>query len=526
VQNRLYAGVALGQRESGGFLDNDFTGETDVNDEEDLNARFSLRATPSDSWDIHLTVDYNEADDAAGDPSYAYHEFYLSDSPPTPEDIGSGRVNLNSYGRTISQDFLGGFDREESTVVLNIEYDFEWATLTSITGKSNQETSIRASLSRLPVRVIDFDILWDIESLSQEFRLTSNGGGRTHWQVGAYYFDNSRERTAILDFLNGQGWQEFPSTLDEVQNKAIFGNVEYGITDSLSMRLGLRYDTEDRTQSIPSTGASLSADNDEMLWSVSLTYQPSDFMTLYSTISKGYHAGGPNALDAVALGAPESYEPEFLTNYEAGIKGTSPSNSFGYEIAVFFMDWEDQQLFTEFDVINSASRFIVNAGQSEVYGMEMSLRYQPSEQLSISGALSYLQTEYLEFVNEIDAPAFGLDPDLAGNILPYSPELSASMSIQHISPFGSTGWDVRARGDLAYVGERAFDATNLFIANSHTLLNLYLGLQNDRYEIGAFVDNLGDERYLTGGVVPSNGNPPLATIGDPRTWGVRFRMTF
>ncbi|MEQ8262924.1 TonB-dependent receptor [Pseudohaliea sp.] len=521
LEGIVYGGLAAGYRDSGGFLDNAFTGESDVNDEKDLNGRLSLRFTPSDLLNINFSLDYNEAEDAAGDPRYAYHELYASGAPPSAFDLGAGKVNLNDFGQTISQDFLGGFDREETTAVLNIEYDLGWATLTSITGASNQETSVRTGISRLQTSAFDFDVIWNIETVSQELRLASDSDGSLQWMIGAYYFDNERERFLLLDFDDGEGFVDWANSLDEVENRALFGNLEYAITDDISVMLGLRYDTEDRTQSDLFAGTSVSSSVDEVLPSISMTYQPNYEMTFYGTVSRGYHAGGPNPLDAVAVGAPDSFEPEFVTNYEIGLKGTSRSNSVSYEMALFFMDWEDQQLFTEFDVF--ANRFVVNAGESSIYGIEASSRVQLTQYLSLTAALSYLNAEYEEFFNPIDALPFALNPDLSGNDLPYAPDFSMSASAQYVAPVGDSGWDLRFRADFAHVGEQAFDSTNIFIADSYSLLDLYLGIQNERYELGLFGTNVTDEEYLTGGSVSAT-LPPFATIGDPSIWGVRLRV--
>jgi iron complex outermembrane receptor protein len=522
MRDVLYGGIALGYRESGGFMDNDATGEKNVNDQEDLNARATLRFTPTEALEANLTVDYNEADDAAGDPSYAYQDRWFGVTPPTLVQVGAGAVDFNRFERRIAQRDTGGFEREESTIVLNVAYQFSGATLTSITGTSNQETSVSFPFNRLPSAPFLADVQWDVESWSQELRLTSRGDGPLQWLLGAYYFDNSRDRQLFL--VTGAGSSRAQWTTDDVTNQSLFANVDYAFTDRVSLKVGLRYDDEERELTDRVRNRSGKSDAQEWLPSISLSYRPSRDLHLYGTISRGYHAGGPNELGSVAAGAPPTYEPEYLTNYEIGAKGSMPDAAFSYEVAVFYMDWEDQQIFTAFDLFN---RYIINAGQSEIMGLEVSGTWLPTEHLTLTASFSYLDAEYKEFFAPLDAAPFGLDPDLSGNNLVYSSEFSGTLSAQYVAPIGTGGWSTRLRADLSYVGERPFDTLGLFIADAYTLVDLYAGVQNERYEVGLFANNAFDEDFLTGGFLPSAGGfPPLATVGKPSQFGVRAKVSF
>ncbi len=522
VNDLLHAGIAFGYRESGGFLDNVATEESNVNDEQDINGRFNLRFTPGDAVDINFTLDYNEADDAAGDPSHVFPDIYFSGSPPNVADIVQGRVDFNDFDRTIDQRNLGGFDRDETTGVLHIDWDLGFATLSSITGDSNQETSVRVPFNRHSSSAFDFDVQWDVESFSQELRLASSDEGTLQWLIGGYYYDNQRQRNLYLDF--GGGPLLFQQSLDEVENWALFANAEFQVSDRVTLTAGIRYDNEDRKQSDLIGGGDASSSNEEWLPSVSISYAPNENMSIYGTISRGYHAGGPNEIGSIAAGAPAQFDPEFLTNYEIGVKGSSPHVALSYEIAAFFMDWDDQQIFTAFDAFN---RFIINAGKSEIWGLEAFLRFDPVAGLSLTGSVSILDAEYKDFFNPIDAEPFGLDPQLGGNDLLYSADFAASFSAQYITPISEGGVNLRLRAEVNHVGDRPFDATNVFIGESYTVVNLYAGAETERWEAGVFANNALDEKYINGGFAFADLTfPALATIGDPSVYGVRLSLRY
>ena len=521
ANDKLGASLALGYRNFGGFMDNTVTNERNVNEEEDLNARFRLSFNPTDSVAFNLTVDHNEADDRAGDPSHVPPAFF-SANPPSLVDVRDGRVDFNDFDQTVSQDVLGGFDREESTFVLNTTVQLGFAELVSITGFADQSTSIITDVTRTPGPSFFgdfFDVTIDNRGFSEELRLTSTNSERVLWLIGAYYFENERDR--FLSFDNGPFIQD---TTGETDNAAVFVNLEVALTDDFYLSGGLRYDREDRKEINNLTNTFEEADFEEVLPNVTLSYRPEDALYhVYGTFSRGYHAGGPNSAAAVADGAPLAYDSEFVSNFEVGLKGSSADRRFTYETAAFYMDWTDQQIQTS---LSTLVGFISNAGESEVKGVELAGRYSSRAGLSLSLSMSVLDTEYTEYLDALSAAPFGLDPDLSGNELVYAADFSGSFSAQYLRPLGQSQWAWRIRSDVNHVGERPFDVTNLLVADAYTVVNLYAGIENGDVEVGLFADNAFDEDYLTGGILPSLFFPPLLTVGDPSVYGVRARLRF
>ncbi|MGH6885454.1 MAG: hypothetical protein ACREGK_05215, partial [Geminicoccales bacterium] len=87
-------------------------------------------------------------------------------------------------------------------------------------------------------------------------------------------------------------------------------------------------------------------------------------------------------------------------------------------------------------------------------------------------------------------------------------------------------WQLRLRTDVRYMGKRFFETANLLEADAYTLANLYAGIENERYAVGLYADNVFDEEYLTGGTLPDFVFPPEVTIGTPRMYGIRATMQF
>ncbi len=110
----------------------------------------------------------------------------------------------------------------------------------------------------------------DQEDLSFQATLTSNSDGALRWQVGAYYLDIEKEAGVAQLFDDGR--PNLPNSLvneltdalvhDMFDTKvtAIFGSVNYDVTDAVELSFALRYDREERdaTSLVPSPSQAVS----------------------------------------------------------------------------------------------------------------------------------------------------------------------------------------------------------------------------------------------------------------------------
>jgi len=193
-----------------------------------------------------------------------------------------------------------------------------------------------------------------------------------------------------------------------------------------------------------------------------------------------------------------------------------------YSLAYYHIDWSDQQL-TQFDIITT---FFTNAGESSVDGIEAEIFAQPLEGLDLFLGISWTNAEFDVF--QLNATngllGFGVPTDLSGNKIPYSPDIAISASIQYVTPLVA-GLDGKIRLDGRYTGERELHFTGVLPQDSYGLVNFYIGVENENFEIGFFADNIFDEEYhALGELVPSIG--PILGTGDPRTYGMKFSMRF
>ncbi len=524
VTDILAAQVGASYRKSGGYLDNLFDGRNNINDERDIDLRGHLRFTPSDPLEINFTINHSDTDDDCGDCAVAPVGFNVN-NPQDFRNIGLGLIDFNTFPLAVNQNFPGYFQRKETTGVLNATYDFGGVSLTSITGAARQNTDLRADTNRLPTLSTSslgsmfFNVKIKNEGWSEELRLASDDSGRLIWLLGGYFYKNRRESNTLS---NGVGI--FARNTVRVTNLAAFANLEYKLTDQLSVIGGLRYDHEKRSLENPVIGSFFERKAGEWLPSATVSFKPTEDIHLYATYTRGYHSGGTND-PAFAPANRINYEPEFLTNYEIGMKGRVADGLVSYSVAAFLMNWTNQQI-NRPSPINPVRSYIENAGKSRIKGVEGSVQANLVDGLTLNAAISVLDAKFVDYLDPNSALVFGISPDLSGNDLSFAPDLTVSGGAQYVFPLNDGGWDVRLRADASHVGERSFNVTNLLIADAYTVVNLYAGVQNEQFQIGLFADNAFDERYLTGGSISSSVFPPLLTVGKPRIYGVRSEFRF
>ena len=120
-------------------------------------------------------------------------------------------------------------------------------------------------------------------------------------------------------------------------------------------------------------------------------------------------------------------EPQTAVHYEVGARGAL--GSLAYEAALFQADVDDQLVPFE-DPAVPGRRFFRNAGRSRHRGVELGATWRPAEALSIRGAFTMAEYEYVDY--EVDGERFD------GNTIPGVPArfLSATIAVQPGGTFG------------------------------------------------------------------------------------------
>jgi iron complex outermembrane receptor protein len=272
-------------------------------------------------------------------------------------------------------------------------------------------------------------------------------------------------------------------------------------------------------------------------------YQPSTDTLYYASVTTGFKPGGFAANEAVTLDG-QRYDEEEVTTYEIGAKTEWLDNRLRLNGAIYFNDYRDQQIGVQQTPPGSVTPIpgITNAARVEVLGAEIDATWLVNANLQVSAAYAYTDAVFERFVQTEEGStalnkteAGNIDADFSGNYVGKNPKHAASASIDYFRQAGGSGYEWFAGATALYRSKRYMDESNLNYLPSFFRLNLRLGLENERYMLQAYVDNVLDGDEITNGQrVVDLGNPDgfapgrayLLHMPQPRSYGLRLQARF
>ena len=479
---------------------------------------------------------------------------------------GSGILGTNRFvgatpnptdPRKVSKDFRDSLEMERSNVSATVNWAMSSGlTLTSITAYDELEWNQRADGdgSNLPLAYTDF---WRNQSyqVSQEVRLASSDTGANKWVLGAFYYNEHVNQG--FQFID-TGYNVFgPATIPgnlfsftnggdiETRSLAVFGQDDYRLEDGLfgmptTLTAGLRYTHDEKKGNdfldfiffggcaITTPGAigHCATKNFDESWNTltgraGIQLEQSEDIMWYATASRGYRSGG------VLVGNfPGAYDPEYIWNYEAGVKTLMWDKRLQLNASAFWNAYTDMQVFIQ-DIGGSR---IENAAESTIKGIEIDALAKPTDDLTLNLGFSWLDATYDSYTTiDSRAGSSGLPQDLSGNRLNRTPEFTVVAGAQYDIPT-SMGL-ISLRGDFRWQDEVFFRAQNQAVdlqeAYSKTDLRAIWYVPGDQYKVEVFVLNLEDEDVVNNIVIPAQtigGPTSQITLDPPRTFGVKFSV--
>ncbi|NIB42285.1 TonB-dependent receptor [Pseudomaricurvus alkylphenolicus] len=436
----------------------------------------------------------------------------------------------------------------------------------------------------------------DLEVFSQEVRLTYTSD-ELMWIAGVYYSHDEMDEEYhyfMSDSMFGQGSIPYgipPFALSpilelqtryeqETQSAAVFGHVEWNLTQDLRLTLGARYTQEEREWSGCtydagdgslagflnfSFGSTLPAghcgtidddpnspnyvfgllgspnvndafhpftdsiDTNKWMGKIGLDYAVTEDLLVYGTFSTAFKSGGFNGANSNTTQQLIPYTEEELTAFELGLKSTLLDGTLQLNAAAFWYDYEDKQ---EQDLavtfVGNISG-LTNVPESRINGAELELKWLPVEGLNINLGIAYLDTK-VEKWEAVD-PAASAWPtvvthDVSGIELAQAPEWQYNGQIKYEWPLGETlvmevGTDFSFQGETSG-GVAIEDATDDFwVVNAQVAV----GSTDGQWRAMLWSRNLTDEYYYPAAYQGGNG-PYVRSAGTPNTYGVTFDYRF
>lgn len=522
--------------DSDGWLDNKSAGGMEGG-RDVLAWRAQLAWQASDSVDVSFIL--NGAEDDSEPNGYAHWGQTTDGVTPCPGPAISANQCVDALGfrndysnfYAIDSDMDEDNDTETLGGVLLVNWDIGDITLTSVTGYDDADQLLWEDADASSNNLAHTTYGTDVDTFSQEFRVVGSTGS-SNWVAGVYYMteDMSIVQTAeILGFAEGLSLEELTAafgdpataqylfdnwaqTLHEgdqgTDSYAIFGQFDYGISDRMTLTAGLRWTRDERdwayatsyTQTnygpfVPVFTIEEDTSDDDLSGRFALDYLLTDEVRVYGSISKGYKSGGFNGGFLFTPPISSAYDPETVIAYEVGMKGDFLDNSLRLNMAAFYYDYEDMQVFNFYDNPNGLLPLqnLENASDAEIFGVEVEANWQATEQLSFFVGLGYLDTELKDFVT-------GDGNDFSGNQLPLAPEFNAVAMAFYDIPLES-GSNINLQLSYTYDDDVFYLPSNnpVFSQDGYGLLGARVAYTSpgDKIEIGIWGRNLAGEEYYS-----------------------------
>ncbi|WP_297801911.1 TonB-dependent receptor [uncultured Brevundimonas sp.] len=434
-----------------------------------------------------------------------------------------------------------GRDNEGFDLSLRIKSDLGFAELSSISAYQTFERSEYNDWDSTRFAESDVYFYNEIEVLAQELRLSSKSDGPLQWMVGAHYATETNDGGYYTRFRGINGLIN-TSYEQDVEAYGIFSHNSWQATDRLNLILGLRWEKETRSLLTPGTftAPALPApakryDNDmsEVSGRIGLEYDLTDNAMLYASIARGVKSGGFTTYNATSA---TPFKPEIVIAYEAGIKSDLFDNRLRLNGAVFYYDYENQQVQgLEYSRERGQLGKITNAPKSRIFGGEVELTWVPLDGLTISQNLGYKSGKYEEYfavdgkatdaANPVDGPwDIIITNDRSGERLAF-PKLNYGGQVAYDWMF--KGWDLRAETNYNYRDE-TYSVTAASIIDDYWLFNASLtaGPSDANWRVSLWSRNLFDTYYEETRNGFNSSSRPTTSPRQGRTVGVRLSMEF
>lgn len=438
----------------------------------------------------------------------------------------------------------------------------------------------------------------DVDQFSQEFIFRSDFSGPLQLQADLLYW---REKTEVVDrsqfwckegssaffcgvigaFLPGGSGNPFapplttPVAKENVPGPALIVRdqesfslgvgIEYAVTDSLNMSVGGRYFDETykyegypydqfpvrtfggRIPNVPTPTANVKSS--KFVPQVTLDWKYAEDALLFASAAKGFKPGGVDTTGNTGFvdEVSRQFEPENLLAMELGSKNEFLDRRLRLNGALFYNNYTDQQVPVNVQVGTLPQTGTINIGESETYGVELSVDFRATDNIDLGLRYTYTHAEFTDY--EVPAGPLSFAPSTTGGsgvitdptgtvvrpgsisdrsesllagFVPENNSLAAGNPNNLGVIFGATGYRVprvpenqltaiirygfnvgsgRAYigADAQYQSKRFLNQYNLYWLPDFTRVNLQAGFDVGAWSIQGYVNNLFDDDTITNG---------------------------
>ncbi len=473
---------------------------------------------------------------------------YFDSNGQGPAAQNRGVFDRESFDFAIDNE--GDYSTEAFTASLKttIDVDFGDGQITNIFGYRNLDLTTDGDIDSLPALssnpalppfAFHSDTALEQDQISNELRYAGTFGN-IDLTTGLYYFD---QNVAYDEFRAVPVATLAPFAGGGSQDHTVYGafaQVDYAISDSVTLIGGLRYSKEEKDGqvafvipraercSVIAGGCPLAIDDSDS-WEnltpkVGLEFTPNDGLLTYATYTKGFRSGGYNfritdparLADQLEITGKPAFDEEKVDAFEVGFKSDFFDRIVQLNGAAFLTNIEDMQREVNLsDPGAGVSQFILNTADATIKGFEMDARVRIMDSLLMTMNVGVIDAEYDEVRFDISSDGLLNDADLALAI-PRVPEATYGIGFIHSADLGDKG-GLTSRINFQHRDEVAYTDNNFGWINPADMLdgNITWDTPVEGVSFSIFGKNLLDDVQAGGDTQVPFGAGLLGAFGTP-----------
>lgn len=540
LTNNLAYRITADYQRTDGYLENDILQDDAFNRNNTSNFRLKLLYQLDNEGEVNLTLGRNrfrENGDAAVDSKQSGRKSRLN--YPSFWDTKANHASL-----TVTLPLNKEWEFQSNTGYIASDFfrttDFDGSSSTPVVPGLIPGTQIPTDTAILDQQTDDYNF-------NQEFLLRFNND-KIRSVMGLYLAQGESDDYYIAEdvfipfpnpFYPNPPLTSIPLLLDtataskeEFTTYALFGDIDYKLTDQFTLMAGLRVNRENRENQVRlNTGRAISyltldpiidsllssfsgngasdKDSTVVLPKLGFNYEWNKDLTTGFVIQKGYRPGGVSV--NLIRGEVREYDEESTVNYEASLRWRVNQDT-NFNANLFYTDWKDQQVaVAPKGAVNPNDFLIENAGRSSLNGFELNADTRVTPDWTIYGGVGYTNTEIDEF---------RANPAAEGKEFEFSRKFTANLGSTYL--FGD-GWLSTVNVSHAGSGAPSLNSNDHRLS-AYTLVNVKVGYEAENWSASIYANNLLDDEYET----QRRNNPTYGDVNyaDPRVVGVELNVNW
>lgn len=375
-KDKIFYRFSAQYKDFDGLLNNALL-DTPVDFIEDTNFRGQIKAILSPRMTMTASIQqFNKKGGAT----------YYSVNPTGFEGFPGGILDPDPKegNNEIWADLLGTSSMKNTFGSIKFDYTLDNVKIQSITSSNKVDRSTYGDLDFIDLSLFIQGEDATTKTFNQEIRINNTKTDtKFDWSLGAFYQQVEKDIYQYgedgVDAEFGVFEYDVADYVSKINTLAFFGFADYKLSEQLTLSAGFRFDIDSFEQDDVLFETNSDRSNNEFQPKVSLSYQASKNVLLYTNYGKGYRNGGYNA-QATDL-FDQDFTDETSDNYEIGIKTSSWNDRFILNGSLFSTRMNNQQQYIlDLDTFIAG---VYNYDESKIFGFEIESRARLTKYLDV-----------------------------------------------------------------------------------------------------------------------------------------------